>query len=79
MKCAVIIPTHKPHLDDEEISSLHNTLMVLAARDVFIALPHNINPDYYEQFRRSHDSLTILNLEAGYLGSLENYNAMAQS
>jgi len=79
MKCAIIIPTHKATLDEGEIASLRNTLGILAARDVFIVLPHNISPDYYEQFKKDFVSLRILNLEPGYLGSIENYNAMALS
>lgn len=79
MKCAIVIPTHKSTLDEEEIASLRNTLGVLSAWDVFIVLPHDVSATYYEQFRTESVSLKILNLEPGYLGSIEKYNAMGLS
>jgi glycosyltransferase involved in cell wall biosynthesis len=79
MKCAVVIPTHKSTLDEREIASLKNTLKILAAWDFFIVLPHGVSADYYQQFRTDSVSLSIVNLEPGFLGSVENYNAMGLS
>ncbi|WP_426441691.1 DUF5672 family protein [Bradyrhizobium genosp. P] len=79
MKCAIVIPTHKPRPDEEDEASLRNTLKVLGARHVFVVLPHGVSGDHYEQYRQDAHSLAILNLEPGHLGSIENYNAMGLS
>lgn len=79
MKCAIVIPTHKPTLDKEEIASLRNTLKIFVSRDVFILLPHDVSGEYYKQFEKDHGSICVVNLEQGYLGSVEKYNAMGLS
>lgn len=79
LKCAVVIPTHKASLSDPELASLRNTLDVLSAWEAFIVLPRDVSPAYYEDFGRGYRTLSVLNLEPGHLGSIENYNRMALS
>jgi glycosyltransferase involved in cell wall biosynthesis len=74
--CAVIIPTHLPECGGIELASLINTIKVIRGRKVFIMLPEDVSPDFYKNITTEYQHVTVVNLQSGFLGSIENYNRM---
>lgn len=79
LDCAILIPTHKEVLNDLEFASLRNTLRTLEKWHAYVLLPNGLGCEFYLDLQKSYKNLRVINLESGFLGSIENYNSMALS
>jgi hypothetical protein len=76
MRCAVVIPTHKPEPDAFERVSFDQCARTLGGHDIFMAVPEHIDPGYYTA---RAPGVRVMALPSGYFTSIDAYNRLLLS
>ena len=76
--CAIVIPVYKEITSQDELFSLHQSLLVFQKRDIFIAIPHHLT-DYAEKLQITYPQLMIAAFDNFYFRSVKQYNRLLTS
>ena len=69
---AIVIPSYKSVLNENEVISINQTLKILSEYPIYIVIPNSIDDTFYEQF----DNINLKKLNPYFFSSISSYNEL---